>query len=441
MNTEILKTKNPKKFLFISLDNLISDIAWRVSLEGHHVKYYVKSEIDREIGMGFIEIVDNWKHLVGWADIIVFDDVLGQGEVAQKLRKMGKLVIGGTPYTDQLEDDRDFGQKELKKHKINILKYQEFNNFDDAIDFVKKYPHEYVIKPSGEAQNIKRLLFVGMEEDGSDVIRVLEAYKKVWSKVIKDFQLQIKVDGVEVAVGAFFNGKKFLTPININFEHKKLFPGNIGPATGEMGTSMFWSSPNKLFNNTLKKVEETFAREGYVGYVDLNCIVNGYGIYPLEWTTRFGYPTISIQHDGLNMPIGEFLFKLASGDDFEIKTKKGFQIGVRIVVPPYPFEDKKTFDSYSKNAVIVFKNKANGNMEGVHIEEVKLVNGQWTVTGYAGKAVVVTGMGLAMKQAQQQVYNRIKNILIPNMYYRDDIGERWYEDSDKLHSWGYLREL
>jgi len=25
------------------------------------------------------------------------------------------------------------------------------------------------------------------------------------------------------------------------------------------------------------------------------------------------------------------------------------------------------------------------------------------------------------------------------MYYRDDIGERWAEDSDKLHNWGYLR--
>jgi len=34
---------------------------------------------------------------------------------------------------------------------------------------------------------------------------------------------------------------------------------------------------------------------------------------------------------------------------------------------------------------------------------------------------------------------RIKNIAIPNMYYRTDIGDRWIEDSDKLHNWGYLR--
>jgi phosphoribosylamine--glycine ligase len=25
------------------------------------------------------------------------------------------------------------------------------------------------------------------------------------------------------------------------------------------------------------------------------------------------------------------------------------------------------------------------------------------------------------------------------MYYRTDIGDRWAEDSDKLHNWGYLR--
>ena len=43
---------------------------------------------------------------------------------------------------------------------------------------MKANPDRYVIKPSGEAQNVKRLLFVGEEEDGRDVIQVLEDYKK-----------------------------------------------------------------------------------------------------------------------------------------------------------------------------------------------------------------------------------------------------------------------
>jgi phosphoribosylamine--glycine ligase len=60
----------------------------------------------------------------------VFDDTLGQGEKAQALRAKGNVVVGGTPYTDRLEDDRSFGQEELKKEGINIVPYRDFDNFD-----------------------------------------------------------------------------------------------------------------------------------------------------------------------------------------------------------------------------------------------------------------------------------------------------------------------
>lgn len=430
-----------KKFLFVSEDGLSIDCAWCVLREGNEAKIYIGNKGEADIGDGFVPKTDNWKSEIDWADVIVFDDVLGQGTQAKKLRDAGKCVIGGTPYTDKLEDDRSFGQDELRKAGIPILSYQEFSDFDDAISFVRTNPGRYVIKPSGEAQGIKRLLFVGEEEDGSDVVRVLEAYKRVWHKTVKVFQLQKKVAGVEVAVGAFFNGKEFVYPININFEHKKLFPGNIGPATGEMGTSMFWSGPNRLFNATLKKMEARLADEGYVGYIDLNCIVNGNGIYPLEFTSRFGYPTIHIQQEGMTMPLSEFFYRLSGGERFEIRVKKGFQVGVRLVVPPYPYRDTKTFDSYSKNATVVFTKKNDAHHEGVHIEDIKLVDNEWIVTGSAGVAVVVAGSGQTMRQAQQQAHNRIQNILIPNMYYRKDIGDRWFDDGDKLHTWGYLREL
>jgi len=36
----------------------------------------------------------------------------------------GKRVIGGTPYIDRLEDDRSFGQEELRKADINIVPYR-----------------------------------------------------------------------------------------------------------------------------------------------------------------------------------------------------------------------------------------------------------------------------------------------------------------------------
>lgn len=425
-----------KKFLFVSLSALIGDIAWQVFKEGHEVRYYINSKSDRDICDGFVPKSDNWEKDCDWADVIIFDDTLGQGARAEALRKQGKAVVGGTPYTDRLEDDRSFGQEELKRHGVPILPYADFDSFDAGIQYVQENPGRYVLKPSGEAQNVKRNLFVGEEEDGSDVVRMLEAYKKALADEIKVFQLQKRIAGVEVAVGAFFNGHRYVYPININFEHKKLFPGNIGPSTGEMGTSMFWSESGRLFQQTLFKLEHKLAEEGYVGYIDLNCIVNANGIYPLEFTSRFGYPTIFIQQEGMTTPIGQFLLDLAEGRDPKLKVKSGFQVGVRIVVSPYPFDDESTFKAMSKNAVIAFRR---GVPEEVHIEDVKLVNGQWLVAGTSGVVLVVVGLGQTMRQAQAQAYARIKNIAIPNMYYRTDIGDRWVEDSDKLHTWGYLK--
>ena len=426
-----------RKFLFVSIDALICDIAWQVSRDGNDVRYYIENEAERDIGDGFVPKVDDWESHVDWADVIVFDDVMGQGAKAAKLRAAGKLVVGGTDYTDRLEDDRTFGQQELRKHGVSIIPFEEFTDFDTAIAHVEKNPAAYVIKPSGEAQNIKRLLFVGQEDDGMDVIHVLRSYKAVYADTVKVFQLQRRMRGVEVAVGAFFNGKEFMLPININFEHKPLFPGNIGPATGEMGTCMYWSGPNKIYAATLAKLKDKLAEERYVGYIDVNCIVNGQGIYPLEFTARFGYPTIAIQSDSISMPMAEFLHGMASGTLSKFKTRSGFQIGLRIVVPPFPYDDPKTFLANSKDRVIIFRKPG---LDGIHIEDVRQVNGEWLITGKSGVVLVVTGLGQSVKQAQAQAYQRVKNILIPNMYYRTDIGDRWFEDHDKLHTWGYLRE-
>jgi phosphoribosylamine---glycine ligase len=426
------------KFLFVSLDGLIGDTAWEVTKEGHDVKYFIGNEEERGIADGFVEKSLDWRRDADWADVIVFDDVLGQGTEARRLREQGKLVVGGTPYTDRLEDERAFGQQELRAAGVSIIPQRDFTSFDDAIEFVRANPHRYVIKPSGEAQNMKGLLFVGEEEDGRDVLQVLDDYKRAWSDRIRDFQLQRRIQGVEVAAGAFFNGREFVTPVNVNFEHKKLFPGDIGPSTGEMGTAMFWSEPNRIFNATLKKMEPRLRDEGYVGYIDVNCIVNANGIYPLEFTARFGYPTISIQKEGLLTPMGELLHGLASGTLSRLKARGGFQIGVRIVVPPFPFDDPARFQASSKDAVILFKT---ASREGIHIEDVKLVNGEWLVTGTSGVVLIVCGVGATMRQAQRQAYNRVRNVMIPNMYYREDIGDRWSEeDSDRLHAWGYLRE-
>src|SRR6185436_19465721 len=212
----------PTKFLFVSYDGLIADIAWEVVKEGCEARLWIKDPDEQGIADGFVPKAADWRAEVPWADVVVFDDVLGMGELAQEVRREGKRVVGGTPYTDRLEDDRAFGEQELKDAGVPIIPQQNFTAFKDAIAYVKANPNRYVIKPSGEAQNYKRLLFVGEEEDGRDIVQVLEDYERAWADRIKEFQLQRRIMGVEVATGAFFNGRAFVPPGRVNFEHKKL---------------------------------------------------------------------------------------------------------------------------------------------------------------------------------------------------------------------------
>ncbi|AJF26593.1 MULTISPECIES: phosphoribosylamine--glycine ligase [Haloarcula] len=448
-------------FLFCSLDAaLIGDIAWQVSREGHDVRYYIEADSDQEIADGFVPKTDDWRGDLGWADVVVFDDIwvggdIGTGELTRELRAEGHAVVGGTPNTDALEEDRGYAMEVLEDHGVNTIEHHVFEDFDAGIKHVQENPAPYVIKPLGEVQNVKRLLYVGNEDDGSDIVDVLRAYKKAWGHRMKGFQLQRKVEGVEIAVCGFFNGESFVEPINFNFEHKKLFPGNIGPSTGEMGTSMFWAGRNELFAETLGKVEGWLADEGYVGSIDINCIVNEDGIYPLEFTPRFGYPTITLQEESFESETGQFFLDLANGRDPELEVHRGYQVAVRVVLPPFPFDDQKTYDENSRNAAVVF---GSDSREGIHIEDAKrvpvegtdratgersesgaAVDGQWRVAGESGMPLVVTGKGDTMQGAREQAYGRVDDILIPNCYYRDDIGERWIEgDGDRLQAWGYL---
>jgi phosphoribosylamine--glycine ligase len=426
--------KVSRKFLFISWESLSGDIAWKIQREGHQVKIWIKDEKDKDVYEGFLERVSDWKDHVDWADVVVFDDV-GFGKQADELRKKGKAVIGGSEYTDRLEEDREFGQAEMKRLGLLTLPSWDFDNYDKAIQFIKDNPGRYVYKPSGFVpSDWKGLLFVAREEDGKDLCEALVQNKKIIEKKIKQFQLQKFVSGVEVGMSAFFNGEKFITPILIAFEHKRLFPGELGPMTGEMGTSMFWAEPNTLFKQTTGKMEEDLKKCGYVGYIDINCIVNGRGIYPLEFTCRFGYPTISIQQEGVTSDWGDFFHAIANHQNFDLKTKRGFQVGVVCVVPPFPYDDPSEMDLY-KDLSILFKKP---NLEGIHIGDVKMVDGVWRIAGSSAYVLIVTGHGTTMEEARKQVYSRLENIMLLNIIYRTDIGATWGEDSDKLQTWGYL---
>jgi phosphoribosylamine--glycine ligase len=133
--------------------------------------------------------------------------------------------------------------------------------------------------------------FVSAFPDGRDVAALLKS-RPPGSR--EPFVLMDHVSGVETGVGAYFNGDRFLMPACLDWEHKRFFAGDMGELTGEMGTVATFDGSQALFQATLAPLEPLLRAAGHVGYVNLDTIINADGIWPIEFTCRFGYPGFAV---------------------------------------------------------------------------------------------------------------------------------------------------
>jgi len=63
----------------------------------------------------------------------------------------------------------------------------------------------------------------------------------------------------------------------------------------------------------------------------------------------------------------------------------------------------------------------------------------WCTTG--DYLAVVTGMGKSVKKATARAYDTIKELHVPNLMYRDDIGESLQASLPTLQASGYATEF
>jgi phosphoribosylamine--glycine ligase len=406
---------------------------------GHDVRVCTAEPLCHGTLAGLVSRSDDWRadlewiRVVGTEGFLLFESVTRAcGALQDALRRDGFQVIGGSAFGDRLENDRAFGQALLAEHGLATAPTFGFTRVTDGLDFIDRTPGRYVLKfddgAFGSSEN-----YVGEDAAGRDVRAILVARRERIERTGSSFLLAAYIDGVEMGTGAYFDGERFLEPACLDWEHKRFFPGDLGELTGEMGTIVTYGRSSTFFARTLKRLEPAFRAHGHCGYVNLNTIVNAQGIWPLEFTCRFGYPGFAIlsvlQETGWS---DLFRAMVRRGGGFA--ARDGFAAGIVLTVPPFPYTRKQVEEKIGLPVVI-----AGERDRHFHLGEVSCADGLLTTSGMYGWTMVVTGVDETVAGAREQALARAARVSTPNLRYRRDIGAK-LDDAlfAKLASWGCL---
>jgi len=391
--------------------------------EGHDVKVFIQDPLCHGTLAGIIDRVNDWRDALPWVGkggIILFENVAEKrGELQDQLREEGYRIIGGSAFGDRLENDRNFAQKILQGLGVRVCPTREFPDSQAGIAFLECNPGRYVLKFNDGVPSLNN--YVGRFHDGHDVRAILEKLPPALAQ--KRFVLMDHIEGVEMGVGAYFNGEQFLTPACLDWEHKRFFPDDLGELTPEMGTVVSYDRTAHFFDMTLRKVERLLRQHKYCGYINLNTIVNEQGIWPLEFTCRFGYPGFAILEPLQKLGWGTLFESMVSRSAASFATDSDFAIGVVLTTPPFPY-DRKQIAELVGLPVLFDGPLSPEDRRHLHYGEVGLENNTLVTSGVSGWTMVVTGQGPTVASAQSSAIKLADRVYAPNIRYRRDIGNR-----------------
>jgi phosphoribosylamine--glycine ligase len=414
------------------------DWALRCIEDGHKVKVYDPDPRYPDVGKGMVDKVDNPHEWAKWADLIMYTGNMKWVDLAESWKKQGIPVICGSPESVKWETDRKYGDDILKKAGIDTLPTREFTDYDAAIKFVEKTMKRYVSKPDNSED--KALSYCSKSPE--DMIYMLEKWKKT-DKIKDSFILQEFMPGIEMAVGAWFGPGGFNSGWEENWEFKKLMNDDLGVATGEQGTVMRIVKKSKLANLVLKPLEDQLQKAGFIGDIDVNCIIDEHGTpWPLEFTMRPGWPAFSIQQALHKGDHAQWMVDLWEGKDARNQVMDTIAVGVVMSIPKYPY--CKSASEETTGIPIYGDSKSNS----VHLaqcqmgtapvqEKGKIVTRPHLVTA-GDYLLVATGTGETVTAARKSSYSVLKSLSVPNSpMYRTDIGVRLKRQLPELQKHGF----
>jgi phosphoribosylamine--glycine ligase len=328
-----------------------------------------------------------------------------EGEI---LREEGFKVWGGSKFTDDLENDREYGMEFAESCGLHSPEQQEFSSAEEGIAFLEEHEEDaYVFKPNASSDNSKT--YVPINQEGEKANKELQSFLEAFSndECTSSYILQKVVKGVEVNVEAYFiNGKAVFA--HANFENKKSYSEDMGRATGcAFDVDFEIGLDTELYQITVGLMADKLEELNYTGLADANVIIGDFNeVYFLEFCFRTGYNAAVNFHFNLcNKSFLETCSDMIDGV-VDIKAKKGFgatitmftddfYTGLPIYIPEDIEKDVFLFDAYEENDMM-------------------------KMAGTSNEILIVCGHGYTISETLAEVEEKCRKIVFKDRYMRLD---------------------
>jgi phosphoribosylamine--glycine ligase len=223
--------------------------------------------------------------------------------------------VGPVKSAARIETDKAFCRDMMERHAIEgCPKYRVFHDVAGAVDFIKSYDGDLVVKPIGLTGG-KGVRIMGEQVDRNGAIEYVRSLNG-------EAVLEERLIGEEFTLQAFVDGTH-IVPMPLVQDHKRAFEGDIGLNTGGMGS---YSMPDHMLPfvtkadykkaiEIMKAAVAAMERTGhpYKGILYGQFMNTAQGPKVIEFNARFGDPEAMNVLSLLTSDLSEIVHHIAEG--------------------------------------------------------------------------------------------------------------------------------
>ena len=309
----------------------------------------------------------------------------------------------------------------MQKHQIPTAKYSSFkeNEFDQAIEYLKKIEPPYVLKANGLAAG-KGVVILDNLHDAENELKEMLIDKK-FGAASKEVLIEEFLSGIELSVFVLTNGIDYKI-LPTAKDYKRIGEGDLGLNTGGMGSVSpvpFANKPlmKKIENSIIKPTIKGLQKENikYYGFIFFGLIYVKGEPKVIEYNVRLGDPETQVILPRIKSDLLDLLSVIEHNEEFKLKQidiSDKYCSAIILTSKGYP-------EKYEIGMPITGLEKCDDKYFTFHAGTIKEEN---EILTNGGRVIAISSLGEGIDESLQNAYTATKNIHFNGMYYRRDIG-------------------